>query len=74
MFPGCRRAVMAGITGAIRNAAMIKHGRRPAVGGMAIITLVTTGNMGRRLAGRDCTVMTGNTTPQYMCVVDTRYR
>ena len=64
-----RRAIVTGVTGTRRNTTMIKHRGRPAIGAVAIITLITTGDMGRGLAGCDGAIVTAEAGTDNMGVI-----
>ncbi len=68
VFAGRVAAVMAARTIA-RDSCMVKVGRGPCDGGVAIIAIVATRKMGRMLAGRGHAVMTRATAAEYLCVV-----
>lgn len=57
-----------------RHTTVIKRGRRPVVGVMTIVTLVTTGDVRRMFAGGNRTIVTGHTTAKHLGMIDTRNR
>lgn len=70
MFAGGYRPIVTGVTGAGRNATMIKHGVGPVIGVVAIVTLVVAGNVVRGFTRCNRAVVASHTTAQHMDMVD----